>query len=44
MDRSKQPLKIVAEVIQWEGHSPEIWNTMLENFKKLSEQERKTMN
>ena len=36
--RSKQPLKIVAEVIKWEGHSPEILNNMLENLKKLSEQ------
>jgi len=36
--RSKLPLKIVAEVIKWEGHSPEILNNMLENLKKLSEQ------
>ena len=36
--RSKHPLKIVAEVIKWEGHSPEILNNMLENLKKLSEQ------
>lgn len=36
--RSKHPLKIVAEVIKWEGHSPEILNTMLENLRKLSEQ------
>lgn len=35
--RSKHPLKIVAEVIKWEGHSPEILNNMLENLKKLSE-------
>ena len=34
----KEPLKIGAEVIEWEGHSPEILNTMLENLKKLSEQ------
>ena len=36
--RSKHPLKIVAEVIKWEGHSPEILNNMLENLRKLSEQ------
>ncbi len=36
--RSKHPLKIVAEVIKWEGHSPEILNNMLENLKRLSEQ------
>ena len=35
--RSKQPLKIVAEVIKWEGHSPEILNNMIENLRKLSE-------
>ena len=35
--RSKQPLKIVAEVIKWEGHSPEVLNNMLENLKKLSD-------
>ena len=35
--RSKQPLKIVEEVIKWEGHSPEVLNNMLENLKKLSD-------
>lgn len=35
--RSKQPLKIVAEVIKWEGHSPEILNNTIENLRKLSE-------
>ena len=35
--RSKEPLKIVAEVVHWEGHSPEILNQMLENLKKLAE-------
>ena len=35
--RSKQPLKIVAEVTKWEGHSPEVINNMIENLKKLSE-------
>ena len=37
-NRSKQPLKIVAEVIKWEEHSPDILNNMLENLRKLSEQ------
>lgn len=36
--RSKHPLKIVAEVINWEGHSPEILNNMLENLKRLYEE------
>lgn len=35
--RTKYPLKIVAEVIKWEGHSPEVLNNMQENLKKLSE-------
>ena len=35
--RSKQPLKIVAEVVMWVGHSPEMLNSMTENLKKLSE-------
>ncbi|MCI8513314.1 MAG: NAD(+)--rifampin ADP-ribosyltransferase [Lachnospiraceae bacterium] len=35
--RSRQPLKIVVEVVKWEGHSAEVLNTMIENLKKLSE-------
>lgn len=35
--RSKQPLKIVAEVVSWQGHAPEIRNNMLENLRQLSE-------
>lgn len=35
--RSRQPLKIVAEVARWEGHSQELLENMLENLKKLSE-------
>lgn len=35
--RSKQPLKIVAEVVKWEGHSSELLDGMIENIKKLSE-------
>ena len=41
--RSKHPLKIVAEVINWEGHSPEILNNMLENLKKLYEEGAKAI-
>ncbi len=36
--RSKKPLRIVAEVVKWVGHSPELLNNMTENLKKLSEQ------
>lgn len=35
--RSKQPLKIVAEVVSCQGHAPEIRNNMLENLRQLSE-------
>ena len=35
--RTKHPLKIVAEVIKWEGHSPALINSMLENLRDLSE-------
>ena len=35
--RSKQPLKIIAEVINWTGHSPEMLNNMIESIKKLCE-------
>ena len=41
--RSKQPLKIVAEVVKWVGHSPEAVNTMTENLEKLSEQGMKAI-
>ena len=35
--RTKHPLKVVAEVINWTGHSPEMLKNMQDNFKKLSE-------
>ncbi len=41
--RSKQPLKIVAEVTKWNGHSPELLNNMVENLKKLSDAGIKAM-
>jgi len=41
--RSKQPLKIVAEVTKWERHSPEVINGMIENLKKLSRMEIKAI-
>ena len=33
--RTEQPLKIVAEAINWNGHSPEVLQAMLDNLKKL---------
>lgn len=35
--RSKQPLKIVAEVTGWEGHAPKLLNSRRESLKQLSE-------
>lgn len=35
--RSRQPLKVVAEVLEWQGHAPELLQQMrdhLENLKK----------
>jgi len=34
--RTKQPLKIVAEVIRWQGHPDELVNNMLDNLKELA--------
>lgn len=33
--RTKHPLKIVAEAINWKGHSAEVLQAMLDNLKKL---------
>lgn len=35
--RTKQPLKIVAEAINWQGHSYEMLQAMKDNLKKLDE-------
>ncbi|WP_089610742.1 NAD(+)--rifampin ADP-ribosyltransferase [Dehalobacterium formicoaceticum] len=36
--RTKQPLRIVGEVLEWEGHSPEVLQNMLDNLEKLKSQ------
>ncbi|MDD2619998.1 MAG: NAD(+)--rifampin ADP-ribosyltransferase [Syntrophomonadaceae bacterium] len=33
--RTKQPLRVVGEVLEWEGHSPEVLQNMLDNLEKL---------
>lgn len=33
--RSKHPLRVVGEVSEWEGHSPEVLQNMLDNLEKL---------
>jgi len=36
--RSRDPLRVVAEVEDWEGHSPEALQAMLDNLARLREQ------
>ena len=36
--RTRHPLQIVGEVEEWEGHTPEVLNGMLENIARLREQ------
>lgn len=33
--RTKQPLLVVGEVLEWEGHSPEVLRNMIDNLEKL---------
>ena len=35
--RSQEPLKILGEVIGWQGHSPEVLQNMLDNLKRLED-------
>ena len=36
--RTKQPIRVVSEVLDWQGHSPEMLNTMKANLEKLKQQ------
>lgn len=36
--RTRHPLLVVGEVVTWEGHSPDVLNTMLGNLARLREQ------
>ena len=36
--RTKHPLRVTGEVMDWKGHSPEQLNTMKEHLEKLKEQ------
>jgi hypothetical protein len=33
--RTREPLRIVGEVLDWEGHSPEVLQDMRDNREKL---------
>ena len=35
--RTKHPLRGVGEVLEWEGHSPEVLQNMLDNLEKLKQ-------
>jgi hypothetical protein len=41
--RSQHPLRIVGEVPDWEGHSPEVLQTMRDNLAELERQGRATI-
>jgi len=36
--RSRHPLRVIEELTDWEGHSPEVLQTMLDNLARLREQ------
>ncbi len=36
--RTRQSLRVVGEVVEWEGHSPEVLQNMLDNLAKLKAQ------
>ncbi len=36
--RSRHPLRVVAEVRDWQGHHPEVLSGMLANLQRLREQ------
>jgi hypothetical protein len=36
--RSKHPFKVIAEITQWQGHSPEQLKTMKDNLERLKQQ------
>ena len=36
--RSRHPLRVVGEVVDWEGHPPDVLQGMLDNLQRLREQ------
>lgn len=36
--RSRDPLRVVAEVAEWQGHAPEVLQTMKANIERLRQQ------
>jgi len=35
--RSRNPLRVIGEVIDWQGHSPEQFNAMKEHLERLKQ-------
>ena len=35
--RSKQPVRVIGEVVEWQGHSPEQLKTMTEHLERLKQ-------
>jgi len=35
--RTRQPLRVVGEVVDWEGHSPEVLQEMRDHLEKLKQ-------
>lgn len=36
--RTRQPLRVVGEVVSWQGHAPDVLNAMLDHLARLREQ------
>lgn len=36
--RTREPLRVIAELEQWQGHAPEVINSMLDHLAQLREQ------
>ncbi|MHB8339596.1 MAG: NAD(+)--rifampin ADP-ribosyltransferase [Mycobacteriales bacterium] len=36
--RTRHPLRVVGEVVSWQGHGPDVLNAMLDNLARLREQ------
>ncbi len=36
--RTRHPLRVVGEIVSWEGHAPDVLNAMLDNLARLREQ------
>lgn len=42
--RSREPLRIIGEIKQWEGHAPQILQQMLDNLERLKQQNIEAIN